>query len=346
MATIADIARKSGVSTASVSYVLNDRGSVSAETRERVLQAMRDLNYRPGPLFRGKHREGSTTLGVVFMHKNVASLTDHPWITMLLDGILSVTTPLRADILLLSSLDWDDMRKTLREKCDGRCDGLLLLGLPNESTFIEVLQERGMPFVCLNFGSGLGKVSYVDVDNQSAAMEATQYLLGLGHKRIAHLSGEEEFVNSRDRARGYRLALEMAGITPPSAFMPEGGYSGKSGYERTLKLLSLPPDERPTALFCGSDRIAVGALQAARELGVSVPQELSVMGFDDVPHAASAEPSLTTVRQPIIDIGKRAAEILIGHINDRSEAGQTDTLPTQIIVRNSTGPFRDTPPRN
>lgn len=340
MATIADIARASGVSTASVSYVLNNRhGSVSVETRERVLQAMRDLNYRPSPLFTRKHRQRSKTLGVVFMHRRPTALTEHPWMTMLLDGILSVTTPLNTDITLLASLDWDDMRKTLREKCDGRCDGLLLLGLPNDSEFIEVLQERGMPFVCLNFGSGLGDVNYVDVDNRAAAWEATNYLLSLGHKRIALLSGEQKFVNTRDREQGYREAMADAGIALLPTFMPEGGYSVKSGYERALQLLSLPVEQRPSALFCGSDKIALGVLQAARELGVSVPKELSVIGFDDVRDAVSAEPSLTTVRQPIVDIGKRAAEILIAQIKDNGEASQKENLPTQLIIRDSTAPF-------
>lgn len=343
MATITDIARVCGVSTASVSYVLNNRqGSVSVETRERVLQTMRDLNYRPGPLFTRKQREGSLTVGVGYMHQNVTALTDYPWTTMLLDGILSCTVPLGADVMLMASLEWGDMRNTLREKYDGRCDGLLLLGLPEESNFVEVLQERGIPFVCVNFGAGLKNVSYVDVDNVVAATEATQFLLDLGHTRIALLSGNHDYADTLDRKRGYSVALKVAGIALEPQFIPTGVYSEESGYEQALQLLSLPQDKRPTALFCGNDRIATGALKAARELNINVPEQLSVMGFDDVPDAARTQPALTTVHQPLVEIGRRATEILMQHINEHTPSGQAEILPTQIIVRQSTAPCHST----
>jgi len=341
MPTISDIAKVSGVSTATVSYVLNNRkGAVSAETRERVLGVMRELNYRPSPLIMRKHAAKANALGVTFMHPNMTSLTDHPWITLLLDGILSVTTPIHWDLVLLTANSTANFHQVLRNKCDGRCDGLVLLGMSTQPELVDVLKERGLPFVCVNMGNNMEGVTCVDVDNETAAREAINLLLKLGHRRIGLLAGDAKSENSISREVGYRSALCEAGLTPEPMFAPPGVFTEMSGHERALRLLSMPAGTRPTAFFCASDRIAFGAIKAAGELGLKVPDDVSVIGFDDVPKAAECEPPLTTVRQPLLDLGRRAAELLLGEINEMARPGQKDILATRLILRETTGPAR------
>ncbi|MDR3708578.1 MAG: LacI family DNA-binding transcriptional regulator [Capsulimonadaceae bacterium] len=336
MATIADIAKASGVSTASVSYVLNNRhGAVSAGTRERVLQAMRDLNYRPSPLFMRKHARKSEVLGIAFTHPSLMMLTENPYFTLIIDGILSVTTAIGWDLIFFTTTSWTDFHKAMRAKCDGRCDGVALIGPDSNLGLIEVFKERGMPFICINAGKDLEGASTVDIDNEAAARAMTEYLLSLGHKRVALLPGHRNYPTSSARIQGYLAAMAASRPFDPELII-DGTYERNSGYERARGLLSRPASQRPTALFCGSDRIAFGAMDAAKELGVRIPQDLSIAGFDDIPQAASTDPPLTTMRQPLTEFGKTAAEVLLSHINDFTEMGQKTILPHELIVRSST----------
>jgi DNA-binding LacI/PurR family transcriptional regulator len=186
-------------------------------------------------------------------------------------------------------------------------------------------------------GSSLEGVSSVDIDNEAAAHEMTDHLIGLGHRRIALLSGDANLENTQARERGFKRAMAEAGLEIPAHFLAPGVFTEYSGRDRAQELMILPEAERPTALFCGSDRIAVGALETVHRLGLKVPGEVSIAGFDDVPQALRTEPPLTTIRQPIVDLGKRATEILLGHIDDFTTSSTHVILPAELIVRQSTG---------
>ncbi|HEY3328739.1 MAG TPA: LacI family DNA-binding transcriptional regulator [Capsulimonadaceae bacterium] len=334
MATISDIAKASGVSKASVSYVLNNRqGSVSAETRERVLQAMRDLNYRPSPLFMRKHAKKTEVLGVAFTHPSLTMLTDHPYFSLILDGILTATTAIGWDLILFTTSRWSDFHKAMRSKCDGRCDGVILVGLAENTGLVEVFKERGMPFVCVNMGSDIDGATTVDVDNEAAAKTMTDHLISLGHRRIAFLAGQLAYPNAVARQNGYMTAIAGANIPFWPDYVPAGGFMYESGYDRAMKLLDLPPGDRPTALFCASDVIAFGAMAAVKERGLTIPGDITVVGFDDIPGAKTCEPPLTTIKQPLAELGKSAAEMLLRHIDGVTDMGETIVLPTSMIRR-------------
>jgi LacI family transcriptional regulator len=335
MATIKEVAEQCGVSTATVSYVLNNKeGAVGAKTRERVLQVMREMNYRPSALFRGEAARTTRTIGVVFPHVKRNSLVAHPYTVHVLDGILAVTTERQWHTTLFTVAEWKDIAQDLRTYCDGRVDGLILVGPQAQDGILAALKERGIPTVLINAGNSDPFISSVDVDNIAAAEEAVNYLVSLGHTKIAHLSGDDISENAQERVQGYRKALAKAGLLPLASYIPSGYFTPKSGYERTQVLLDLPLAERPTALFCGNDQIAFGALRALNERQLT---NIAVLGFDDDPSAAWSSPPLTTVRQPLQDIGEAAAEQLLALATGGPLRKQL--LPTTLIVRDSTPRF-------
>jgi DNA-binding LacI/PurR family transcriptional regulator len=331
---IREVAARSGVSTATVSYVLNNReGAVGAETRERVLRAMRELGYRPSAVFRGEQARRTNTIGVIFAHVKRTSLVGHPYFAYVLDGILSATTERGLHTTLFTVAEWQDVQKSLRTYCDGRCDGLILIAPHSQSEIVTVLKERGTPFALVNAGAGDPGVACADVDNVAAAEEATRYLLARGHRRIAHLAGNDDNDNGRERITGYQRAMEGAGIAVPPEWLPAGYFGLQSGYERTWELLRLPDDARPTAVFCGNDQIAEGVYRACAEAGARIPHDLSVIGFDDEPAAATLAPPLTTLRQPLQTLGERAALNLFAVI--AGEPGAKEILPAKLVERGS-----------
>jgi DNA-binding LacI/PurR family transcriptional regulator len=334
MATIRDVAERSGVSTATVSYVLNNReGEVSPETRERVLAAMRALDYRPRAVSSGKKAAQTNTLGVLFPNNN-HSLVTHPYFTLLLDGILQHAQGRHGHVTLFTLTGWTDLRQSLRVSFDGRCDALIVIAPDAEATLLEVLTERSLPFVLVNAGNPPG-VAAIDVDNEAAGFEATQQLLSLGHTRIAYLGEATKNVNSESRRTGWARALTSAGIVPDPTLSPDGYLTVDSGRERALALLELPDSLRPTAIFGGNDWVALGALQAAKALGRRVPEDLALIGFDDLPHAALADPPLATIRQPLQAMGEAAARLAFSLA--QGDAPEALLLPTELVARPSLG---------
>lgn len=332
--TIKDLAKASGVSSATVSYVLNNGPRpVHLKTRERVLEAIRRLNYHPNAVARGLSRRRMNTLGIVSPF-DIFPTVNYYFVTVL-HGVLRVAMQRKQNTSVFVGSEWADVQHSLPTFTDGRCDGLLLVGVPNNSAIISALTQWDVPFVLLSDVSEEPAVSSVDIDNVGAAEQVTEYLLGLGHRRIALLSGEAEVNSARLRRQGYQQMLAKAGISADPALTPPGGYFEASGYARAMELMRLPEKQRPTALFCGDDEIALGALRALKALGLRVPEDVSVCGFDDIPPAAIADPPLTTVRQPLAQLGERATEILLTQIDENAPGGQKEVLPAELIVRAS-----------
>jgi LacI family transcriptional regulator len=343
LANARDVAKASGVSVATVSYILNNKPiNIRPETRARVLQAMRDLDYRATAAPK-RHKHTRLDIGVVFANAHIR-LLEQPYFNQMLDGIVYTGTIHHHNITLFCDPSWGDVRKSLRLYCDGRCDGLLLLGPDLTDGLVDAILERGLPFVMVNSGALGERMPSVDIDHDHAGYLVGKYLCGRGHRRIAILPGESHKASSIRRVEGCLRALKDEGNVCPDGWMPPGCYNWESGYARTKELFARGvAADSPTALFCCNDAIAQGAYIAFRELNIHVPADVSVIGFDDVVFAEHMDPPLTTVRQPLQQIGERATDILIDQI--RQEANrrtvQKEVFPVEIMERASVSTPRD-----
>lgn len=273
------------------------------------------------------------TVGVV-MHHNTRIGQTNPVLAAIMDGILSVATRVGASVRLITYQDWSDSIRGLSIITDGVCDGVVLVAPPADNALVPALIDRAMPFVMVGAHSDDPRVSYVDIDNIDAARKAVGYVVSQGHRRIAFMSdigGAHQFVD--ERLQGFRDAMRIAGAeVEADRIVVEGNV------DADLENLVLSGDEsrRPTALFCATDGCALVALQALKKLGIRVPDDLSVVGFDDVPFASLSFPPLTTVRQSSGVAGARACEILFEVM--KTGAVQKSILGTEVVVRGSVRP--------
>lgn len=335
-ATISDVARLSGVSVGTVSNVLNNRTKhIRPEMRGRVLDAARQLNYRPNGVARGLVQRRTRTLGVLF-HASSAIITLDPYASAVLHGILMGTSAFGYSVLLYPQ-PLTNREKDVHMVADGRADGILVVAPEQGDETLAALIAMDIPVALVSARwEGNGNVVSVDVDNYAGAYRATEHLLSLGHRKIAHLTGSLKQQSAHDRETGFRTAMADAGVRVREDFVVACGYHGGEAYEPTRRLLALP--DPPTALFCANDNLAVGAALAARDAEVSLPDSLSLVGFDDAPAAVLITPQLTTIRQPLAEIGRRAAELLIGRLADGPSAapGQALLFEPTLVVRGST----------
>lgn len=334
MVTIRQVAQACSVSPMTVSYVLNNRaGAVSEETREKVLRVVREMNYRPTPA--KKQKNSVLTLGLV---TGVAghSLMQPGYYNAIAVGIIGATDQLQHNITLFSnSLLHTDPHQSLRTYCDGRCDGLLVIAPRPGSELVETLRDRGIPCVLIGDTGDVDDISYVDIDNIHEGFKATDYLIQRGHRRIAFIPGPDFVRSCGQRKQGYLRAMEAYGLTPDVSVGWGEVVRDGDVREFVCRLTARPKTERPTALFCWNDGAAFTTLQALREFGVHVPQEMSVMGIDDSYSADASQPPLTTLRQPHQEIGQCGVEIVIRLVQDSATAPQHQFFPTQLIVRES-----------
>ena len=343
IATIKDVARASGVSTATVSYVLNNgpRRVVPA-TRARVQAAIETLQYHPSTMARGLSQKRLDCLGVVFPQPNPGLVSDS-YFGAVLDGIIQAATERRQNVTLYTGLEWSGVA-SLPAFRDRRVDGLLLVATLTDSGLVPALTEAGLPFVLINGASSDPRVSQVDVDNANAARQVVAHLAALGHTRIALLGGQANSPSTAPRRAGFIAAMAEVGLSVDPSLLLEGAYTRAWGHEGMARLLKLATP--PTAVFAGGDGIAAGAYTACAEAGVSIPDQMSLIGFDDASYAKDLVPALTTVRHPLTQIGATAATVLL----DRLDAAKEDTaedadndlsgvrisLHGELVVRGST----------
>jgi len=346
MPTIRDVAKESGVSVATVSYVLNNGPRpVGADTRERVLDVMRRMNYVPSATARRLAGRQMHTVGVLFGYVETEILTN-PYAATVLQGILSAAAEARYNVTLFT-LPWEGAETSAVEFRDGRTDGVLVVAPLTISDMISGLTAQEIPVVSVSGPSQVPGVPFVDVDNHRGARLATEYLLSLGHTRIAHISGHPDHADVLVRRSVFLQTMADAGIPVPPAYVPEGTYHWPHAREIVRTLLSR--SDRPTAIFAGNDTLAIHCLEVARMVGLRVPEELSIIGFDDLPMAALVSPQLTTIRQPLIEIGARATRLLIRLIAAKEDergplpidlAGDDGILlQPELIIRGSCAPL-------
>jgi LacI family transcriptional regulator len=331
MPTIRDVARRAGVAPITVSRVINDSDYVSAETRRRVEQAIEELQYVPNTLAQSLRFNRTNILALI--------LTDitNPFWTTLARGAEDAANEEDLNVILCNT-DENPAKQSnyIDLLLQRRVDGFLLA--PAESTLesIEPILKQRVPFVVLDRKIPGIQVDIVRGDSERGAYDLTRYLIDLGHREIAILTGPPSISTSAERVTGYRQALEDNGIAPNPAWISYGEFRQESGYVQTLRLLAL--SERPTALLAANNFIAVGAMQALSENGLDVPGDISLAGFDDI---ASVRPFLTVVVQPAYEMGFRATKLLLQHIANRDDAPIEEVVfPLRLIPRESTTAFR------
>jgi LacI family transcriptional regulator len=330
--TLEDIARKCGVSRSTVSRVINQEANVSADTRQRVMDVIQQINFQPNLAARGLAAGKTRVLGVVIPMGVTAIFTD-PFFPLLIQGV-SITCNASDYSVMLWLDDPEYERRTVRQILyNGLVDGVIVASSLVDEPIVSALGESKLPYVMVGRSPTNDMVNFIDVDNYGGARKAVKHLLGLGRRRIAHIAGPHNLIAGLDRYRGYLSALYEGGIFPDPTLVVEGDFTDLSGYSAVQRLLPLHPD----AIFTASDAMANGALRALIEAGVRVPQDVSLVGFDDIPVASHTIPPLTTVRQPIQRMGSLSAETLIEVIEHPDRQPRQVILPTELIVRGTCG---------
>ncbi len=332
MSTISDVAKRAGVSTMTVSRVINNSGYISQETRERVEKALAELDYVPNALARSLRFKQTKTIALV-----ITDITN-PFFTTLARGVEDVASEQGFSVIFCntdeSETDESEYMSVLLQK---QVDGVLLVPACGASESVALLQTRAVPVVVLDRRISGVQVDTVRCDSEKGAYELVQHLLALGHRRIGVLSGPADVSTATDRVLGYRRALHDAGLTVDPRLILHDEFNEAGGYAMTRRVLATTP--RPTAFFAGNNFIAMGALHALRDAGLGVPQDISLVAFDDIPVAFIMDPFLTVMAQPAYDMGKRATELLLARlVGEGAAEPQEVILPTQLIVRRSSAP--------
>lgn len=326
------VAKLSGVSRSTVSRVINDDPRVHEETRRRVKEVIQRLNYQPNAVARSLAGGRTNILGLV-IPMGVNRLFSDPYFPLLVQGVSSVCNAREYSVMLwVAEPEYE--RRTIRQILNNKLiDGVIIASSLVDDPLVQALSESNLPFVLIGRHPNL-QVNYVDVDNQTSAMEVVAYLVRLGYHRIATITGPQNMIAGADRLEGYKSGLRQLGVTLDPSLVVEGDFTEDGGYVAMQRLLPRQPD----VVFAASDSMAMGALRAVRENGLRVPEDIALVGFDDMPFAARTEPPLTTVRQPVQRTGGVAAETLIDILEQPASSPHRIILPTELVIRASCGP--------
>ncbi len=332
--TIQQIAELAEVSRSTVSRVLNDHPSVRPEVRDRVLQVIGEQGYAPQAAARSLASKRTNTLGLL-IPRSAAIIFSDPFFGQVIQGMTEASSK-RGYFLMLTmvsgAMEHDFYKRVLRSRS---VDGLLMVSSDIDDPILPLLIKDDLPLLLIGDHPYLNPVNWIDSENREGARIATTHLVGLGHRRIAAITGFLQMSSAIDRFNGYKQALLEANLPVLAELIEHGDYTQESGYQAMRRLLLATP--RPTAVFAANDMMAMGALRAIHEAGLSVPNDVAMVGFDDIPMAAFANPPLTTMRQPIAEMGALAANTLIDQLENLAEPGAQIRLPTKLVVRNSCG---------
>ena len=337
MPTVKEVARQAGVSTASVSRALSGSTGVSEPLRSRILEAARLLSYRPNRAARDLRIRSSRAVGVLIPD------IENPFFTSLVCGIEDVLSKTDCSLLLASYNEDPDQETRRLEvfRAEGAC-GLIFAASRKPSGIYSDLEKDGVALVAVSRSVPRLRIDEVTVASREGAYGATLHLIKLGHKRIAMINGPTVFSTARDRQAGYEDALREAGMNVKQELQVHCAFKQAAGRESMEQLLNLA--KPPTAVFAASNLLTLGALQAIHEHNLSIPHQIALVGFDDMPWAMSLRPALTTVAQPAFEAGRTAAEMLLARVRDPSLPLRRVVLETQLIVRSSCGSERGQQP--
>jgi LacI family transcriptional regulator len=334
--TLAQVAKLAGVSQMTASRALNDKPGVSQETREAVLKIAADIGY---VVNRSAQKLSGGRNGIIGI---MTPVLDNHYVGELVVGVGRAARAQGYETLVYTLFDEDrHSHRSVLGLIKQFTDGVVAI-LPRESAYFNALAAANVPVVAIDQRGSLDGFPSISVDSYGGAMRAVEHLAQLGHARIGFVAGDESIEGVRDRRRGYIDALARFGLASDPSLIAQGDLSQMRAFEAASALLALP--EPPTAIFAVNDLSAFGVIAAAREQGLKVPRDLSVVGFDDIPMASQVHPPLTTIRQPFAQMGRAAVNTLLSQMERERERESDDAiaprivLPTELIVRQSTGP--------
>ncbi len=331
MTTIREVARQAGVSPITVSRVVNNTGYIRAETREKVLAAVEQLGYVPNTLARSLRWKQTGLLALV--------LTDitNPFWTTVARGVEDAASDAGLSVILCNTDESpDEQERYLTVLLQKRVDGILLVPADSAPAPVQAIRRQQIPVVVLDRRVSGVAVDVVRCDSRAGAFQLVQHLTRLGHRRIALLAGPLGVSTAEERILGYRQALHEAELA--DEYILSGAFTLQSGYEMACQALANPA--RPSALFAGNNFIAIGALRALRDAGLRVPEDISLVGFDDLPPALVVDPFLTAAAQPAYEMGYQATHLLLQRMAGEGPAEMQETiLPVQLVERSSTGMY-------
>ena len=332
MSALKLLAHSLGLSITTVSRALDDYGDVAAATRRRVREQAEAVGYRPNAAAR-RLRKGATELVTLVLPTEPGQFNEPLYIELLLPMGQRLARE-GYDLTLIAAAPGADELRTFRRLVEGRrADGIVVVRTRRRDARVDYLTKAKFPFVTMGRCEGEQRHAFIDGDGEAAFADAVRRLVALGHRRIAHIAAPSAFTFAMLRRQGYGSAMAEAGLEP---VVIEHAADEAGGREAALALLSGP--RRPTALLCATDRMAFGALSAARRLGLSVPHHLSVIGHDNLPSAQFQDPPLTTMELPIAATGARLAEMMLAHIGGAEPAALQEIREVKFIERGSTAP--------
>lgn len=330
MVTIKEVAKQAGVSPATVSRVVNDQPYVADHVRDRVLKAIRDLNYRPNRAAQRLRAEKSHLVGVIL------SDIKNPFYTLVLGGIEQVLSEQGLSVLICNSNTHQERENDFINHMQAEgVAGLIVAPVKEQSIMLATAVKNGLPVVIVDRRMSKPITDVVLADNQNGARLAVEHFIALGHRRIGILNGPQYLTSGRERYAGFQQAMAEAGLPVEEALIHFGDYQLESGYALTRSLLETT--EHPLALFIANNLMTIGALNAIHEMGLAIPNDVAVIGFDDLPWANSLNPPLTTVSQPAFEIGVHAAELLLNRLAFPDRPARTVVLEADLIIRASCG---------
>ena len=335
MATIRDVAREAGVSIATVSYVINNSRPVSPETRRKVLEAIERLGYRPSNIARGLRARKARALGYSWRPM------PNGQINVILDAFLESLALAAAEedyhIVVYPTSTATDEVTFYRGLIEAeRVDGFILSNTNYDDPRIRFLLEADVPFVAFGRSNPEWDFPWVDVDGAAGMRKAVAHLVARGHERIAFIAWPEGSLSGDERLRGYREGMDAAGLPLDPQWIVRGEMSYEVGYRAAQTLMALPASRRPTAIIAVTDLMAVGAMNALADMGLHVGRDVAVVGFDDIPMAAYLRPPLTSLRQPIAQVGRLVVEMLLTRLEGEELSDVHVLLEPELIVRAST----------
>ena len=338
--TITDVAAHAGVSIKTVSRVINNVSSVKPQIRERVLKAIERLDYHPNPSARGLGGNRSYLLGLLY------DVSCGYYATSVLAGFIQRSRAAKYQVVM-EPCDYsapslaEEVKRSVRQS---RVDGVILTPpLSDLKSVTGALEDLGIPFVRIAPGKHGDNHRSVCTNDRESCAAMTEQLAALGHQRIAFIVGNPDHVAVMDRYRGYVDGLLSCGLKLDKSLVAQGYNSYSSGVQCARKLLNASPGKRPTALFASNDEMAAGALAVAHSLGLGVPEDISVVGFDDAPLASQVWPALSTIRQPIGEMAAHAADLLLRALAGEASDNVRRVIPSALTFRLSTGPVPNRP---
>lgn len=331
--TLEKVAQIAGVSRSTVSRVVNSQAGVRDDVRRRVRQVIEETGYRPNLAARALASNRSGIISLVVPHA-VSTLFADPYFPRLTQGITLACNKNDLSLsLFLFHREDEEAKLTNRIANTSMIDGVIIASSQFEDPLIPHLIANGVPLVVIGRQDQYPQVSFIDVDNLNGAYAATSHLLRLGYRRVAHISGPQNMVAGKDRLAGYRKALSDRGRTYNEDPVAGGDFTEAGGYMAMKRLLLVRPD----AVFAASDQLALGAWRAIREAGLQVPHDIALVGFDDLLPTDAGRPQLTTIRQPVVRMGREVVNVLLDVIDNGPTPQRRVIFDTELVIRESCG---------